>query len=75
LGDVERAVTYFEQALRLSQEIGAKHEKGEVFSYLGRAYASQSDMTRANSAFTQALTISPRGRSHTGASDGVQQRA
>ena len=58
LGQVERAIEYYEQALAISQEIGDRCNEGTWLGNLGNAYYVLGQVERAIKYYEQALTIS-----------------
>jgi len=58
LGEVRRAMEYYEQALGIAREIGDRHNEGAGLGNLGRAYADLGEVRRAIEYYEQALVIS-----------------
>jgi tetratricopeptide (TPR) repeat protein len=58
LGQVERAIKYYEQALAISQEIGDRCNEGTWLGNLGNAYNVLGQVERAIEYYEQALAIS-----------------
>ena len=58
LGEVQKAIDFFEQALAIAQEIGDRRMEGNALGNLGRAYADLGDMRQAIGYYQQALAIS-----------------
>ncbi|MEZ4673508.1 MAG: tetratricopeptide repeat protein [Caldilineaceae bacterium] len=58
LGQVERAIEYYEQALAISREIGHRQGEGNHLGNLGLAYADLGQVERAIKYYEQALAIS-----------------
>jgi tetratricopeptide (TPR) repeat protein len=57
LGQVEYAITYYDQALAISREIGDRRNEGAWLGNLGLAYASLGQVEKAIEYYDQALTI------------------
>ena len=57
LGQVERAIKLYEEALTISHEIGDRQMEGSVLGNLGRAYYSLRQVERAIELYEQALAI------------------
>jgi tetratricopeptide (TPR) repeat protein len=58
LGEVRRAVGYYEQALAINREIGDRRMEGVWLGNLGNAYAGLGEVRRAVETYEQALFIS-----------------
>ena len=58
LGQVERAIGYYEQQLEITREIGDRRGEGIAYANLGIAYAKLGQVERAIGSFEQALEIS-----------------
>ena len=58
LGQVERAIEFYEQALVISREIGDRRGEGNRLGNLGLAYAALGQVERAIEFYAQALVIS-----------------
>jgi tetratricopeptide (TPR) repeat protein len=58
LGQVERAIDYYKQALAISHEIGDRRGEGNKLGNLGLAYADLGQVERAIDYYEQALPIS-----------------
>ncbi len=58
LGDVRRAIEYYEQRLVIAREIGDRRGEGNALGNLGVAYANLGDVRRAIEHYEQALAIS-----------------
>ena len=57
LGQVERAIGFYEQALTIPREIGDRQGEGIALGSLGIAYADLGQVERAIGFYEQALTI------------------
>jgi tetratricopeptide (TPR) repeat protein len=57
LGQVERAIDYYQQALVISREIGPRYNEGVWLANLGNAYTSLGREERAIDYYQQALVI------------------
>ncbi len=57
-GDVRQSISYYEQALRISQEIGDRLGEGTWLGSLGGAYSGLGEVRRAVDFYEQALAIS-----------------
>ena len=57
LGQVERAIGFYEQGLAIVREIGDRHGEGTALGNLGIAYADLGQVERAIGFYEQALTI------------------
>ena len=57
LGEVRRAIEYYEQALAISREIGDRRGEGADLGNLGNAYADLGEVRRAIEYYEQALEI------------------
>ena len=55
LGEVERAIEYHEQALKISRDIQDRQGEGNALGNLGVAYADLGEVERAIEYFEQAL--------------------
>ena len=58
LGQVEKAIQYYEKALAISQEIGDRRGEGTRLGNLGLAYCSLGQVEKAIKYYEQALNIS-----------------
>ncbi len=58
LGEVEKAISYYEQALAISLEIGDRRVQGNPLGNLGLAYRELGEVEKAISYHEQALAIS-----------------
>ncbi|MDM8524897.1 tetratricopeptide repeat protein, partial [Desulfococcaceae bacterium HSG8] len=58
LGQVEKAIEYYEQALAISREIGHRQGEGNRLGNLGLAYSSLGQVEKAIEYYEQALAIS-----------------
>ncbi len=58
LGQVEKAISFYEQALAISREIGDRHGEGAELGNLGLAYSALGQVEKAISFYEQALAIS-----------------
>ena len=58
MGEVERAIEHYEQALVISREIGDRRGEGADLGNLGQAYAALGEVERAIEHHEQALAIS-----------------
>jgi tetratricopeptide (TPR) repeat protein len=56
-GEGQRAIEYYQQALRIAQEIGDRRGKGNQFGNLGVAYADLGKVQRAIDYYEQALAV------------------
>ena len=57
LGEVQRAVEYYEQALAISREIGHRNLEGNTLANLGVLAKGQGDLARARALWEQVLHI------------------
>lgn len=57
LGQFNKAVAFFKQALTISQEIGDRAKEGITFNYLGRILARENQFNEALENFQKALAI------------------
>jgi len=57
LGEVRRAIEYYEQSLEIAREIGNRYADGMNLGYLGVAYSNLGETRRAIEYFEQALAI------------------
>ena len=57
LGEVRRAIEYYEQALAIAREIGDRRGEGTDLGNLGNAYADLGQVRRAIEYYEQALAI------------------
>ena len=57
LGDVQKAISYYTQALEIDGEIGDRRVEGVHLGNLGNAYRNLGDVQQAISYYTQALEI------------------
>ena len=57
LGQVERAIDSYEQALAIAREIGDRRGEGADLGNLGNAYADLGQVERAIDSYEQALAI------------------
>jgi len=57
LGEVRRAIEYYEQALTISREVGERRAEGTILGNLGIAYADLRDARRAIEYYEQAIII------------------
>ena len=57
LGEVQRAIEYYEQALAIARETGDRHAEGADLGNLGNAYYSLGEMQRVIEYHEQALAI------------------
>lgn len=57
LGQVDKAITSFEQALIIAREVGNRRSEGGCLGNLGRAYYTLGQMDRAIAFYEEALTI------------------
>ncbi len=57
LGQVERAIEYYQQALTIAREIGDRGGEGNTFGNLGNAYSNLGQVERAIEHYQQALAI------------------
>ncbi len=57
LGQVERAIGYYEQSLVIAREIGDRRGEGNALGNLGIAYADLGQVERAIGYYEQALVI------------------
>jgi tetratricopeptide (TPR) repeat protein len=57
LGEVQRAMEYYEQALVIAHEIGDRRNEGAWLGNLGLAYADLGEVRRAIESYEQALVI------------------
>ena len=57
LGEPQRAIEFFEQALPIMREIGDRSGEGIALGNLGLAYANLEDDVRARSRMQEALVI------------------
>jgi len=57
LGEVRRAIEYYEQALAIFREIGDRRGEGNDLGNLGNAYAALGEVRRAVGYYEQALEI------------------
>ena len=58
LAEVEKSISYYEQALAISREIGDRQGESNSLGSLGNAYASLGEVEKAISCHEQALVIS-----------------
>ncbi len=58
LGNFSQAEDYFEQALRLSRELGDRSAETAVLTNLASIYESEGDLVHANELYQQALALS-----------------
>ena len=58
MGQVERAIEYYQQALAISREIGDRRGEGKGLGNLGNAYYNLGQVGRAIVYYQQALWIS-----------------
>ena len=58
LGQVERAIRYYDEALVICQEITHRQDEGNVLGNLGLAYSALGEVGRAIEYYEQALAIS-----------------
>ncbi len=58
LGEVTKAIDYYEQALVVSREIGDRRNEGGLLSNLGSSYFYLGEVTKAIKFYEQALLIS-----------------
>jgi len=57
LGQVEKAIEYYEQALVISKEIGDRRGEGNRLGNLGNAYSDLGQVEKAIEYYEQALVI------------------
>ena len=57
LGDVPRAMEYFKQYLRNTEEIGDRDRQGCAYCYLGNCYEKLHDLKEAIECYKQHLSI------------------
>jgi tetratricopeptide (TPR) repeat protein len=57
LGQVEKAIDYYEQALAIAREIGHRQMEGNSLGNLGNAYSVLGQVEKAIASFEQALAI------------------
>ena len=57
LGEVQKAIEYYEQALVIAREIGDRQGEGDALGSLGLAYASLGELQKATSLLQQAKAI------------------
>ena len=57
LGQVEKAIQYYEKALAIAQEIGDRRNEGRWLGYLGSAYSDLGQIEKAIQYYEQALAI------------------
>jgi tetratricopeptide (TPR) repeat protein len=57
LGDVKKAIGYYEKALRIAKEIGDRINEGIWLGNLGNAYSDLGDMNKAVEYFEKAFRI------------------
>jgi len=57
LGQVEKSIGYYQQALEIMREIGGKREEGAILGNLGTAYYSLGQAEKAIGYYQQALEI------------------
>ena len=55
---MEQAISYYQQALSIAQEIGDRRNEGDCLGSLGKAYADLGQVDRAIQYYQQALAIS-----------------
>ena len=58
LGEMRRAIEYYEQALTISREFGDRRDEGNHLISLGIAYAALGEVRRAIEYYKKALAIS-----------------
>jgi tetratricopeptide (TPR) repeat protein len=57
LGEVEKAIAYYEQALEIAREIGHRQGEGNRLGNLGNAYSALGEVEKAIAYYEQALEI------------------
>jgi len=57
LGQVERAIGYYEQAVQIAREVGDQRGEGDTLGNLGNAYRDLGEMERAIGYYERALQI------------------
>jgi tetratricopeptide (TPR) repeat protein len=57
LGEVQRAIEFYEQALSIAREIGDRHNEGASLGNLGLAYSNLGQVEQAIEYYQQALSI------------------
>ncbi len=57
LGDVPKAIEYYQQGLKIAQEIGDKRAEGADLGNLGNAYANLGDVPKAIEYYQQSLRL------------------
>jgi tetratricopeptide (TPR) repeat protein len=57
LGEIEKAIGYYEQQLVITREIGDRRGEGNALGHLGLAYADLGDVEKAIGYYEQALVI------------------
>ena len=57
LGEVRRAIEYYEQQLEITREIGDRRGEGNALANMGNAYAQLGDPDHARDLWQQALAI------------------
>jgi tetratricopeptide (TPR) repeat protein len=63
LGDVKKAIEYYEQALKIAKEIGDRRGEGNHLGNLGNAYSALGDAKKAIEYYEQALKVNPENKS------------
>ncbi len=58
MGETRKAIEYYEQALKISREIGDRRNEGNWLGNLGLAYADLGETRKAIEYYEQALKIS-----------------
>ena len=58
LGEVQRAIEYYEKRITIAREIGDRRGEGNALGNLGNAYAALGEVRRAIEYYEKALTIS-----------------
>jgi ATP-dependent transcriptional regulator len=59
LGDVKKAIDYYEQALKIAREIGDRNNEGIWLGNLGNAYSALGDAKKAIDYYKQAFELNP----------------
>ena len=59
LGDAEKAIEYYEQALKIAREIGDRRGEGNRLGNLGIAYSNLGETKKAIDYYEQAFELNP----------------